>query len=110
MNELTYLGIIFAVICITAVAVLRSGKVKGLRSFRGALLLLLMIGSWGVGWFASLLFVPLGIACIVLIQTLALRYVAKLTTVKSVLLSAAYTLFVATFSVLLSILAFGYHF
>lgn len=110
MNELVYLGTIFVVICITALAVLRSGKVKDLRSFRGALILLLMIGSWGVGWFAGLIFVPLGIASVILIQILALKLVAKVPFTKALLLSAAYTLFVATFSVLLSIVAFGYHF
>lgn len=91
MTEILIMIGIAISILLPAWLVLRLGKVKGLKSYRGAVTYLLLVASWAIGWFAAMVFVPLWVVGCLAVQTLTLIFVAKLSPSKAILLSVVYT-------------------
>ena len=91
MIELLIMIALAMSILITAWAVLRLGKVQGLRGYRGVVTYLLIVASWPVGWLLAMVYVPLWIVGCLFVQVIALVYVTKLPVMKAVILSVIYT-------------------
>lgn len=91
MTEILIMIGIAISILLPAWLVLRLGRVKGLLSYRGVVIYLLLVASWAIGWIAAMVFVPLWVIGCLVVQVLVLTFVAKLTPTKAVFLSVIYT-------------------
>jgi hypothetical protein len=107
MTELIFILGFITVIILSTTAVLNLGNVSGLRSYRGAGIFFIFIGSWIAGWLSGQLFIPLSILTPVIIQVISLYTIARLSIVKSLIISLVYTLATTAVVLLLSHLTFG---